>query len=229
MGASIGTARILPLFFFFPFCYIFFCVPQAMFRHTFQSGPLSILYSLGSEPLQLWSVHSEDENPDDTSDGAHVQTVKDTMISSNVIELLSRNVATTYITCPPLSQRSLGIKLPFLVFLVRNMDDRYMTFEVQIVDDQQETRRLRASNYQLETRVRPEITTMPLRLDPGWNQMTLDLADLVKRAYGTQYVETTRVTIHANCRLRRVYFTDRLYAEDDLPAEFKLFLPVDKT
>jgi hypothetical protein len=35
-----------------------------------------------------------------------------------------------------------------------------------------------------------------------------------------------RVQIHANCRIRRVYFSDRLYSEDELPAEFKLYLPV---
>ncbi len=45
---------------------------------------------------------------------------------------------------------------------------------------------------------------------------------------GTNYVETLRVQIHANCRLRRVYFSDRLYAEEELPPEFKLFLPVHK-
>jgi len=32
--------------------------------------------------------------------------------------------------------------------------------------------------------------------------------------------------IHANCRIRRVYFSDRLYSEDELPAEFKLYLPL---
>ncbi len=45
---------------------------------------------------------------------------------------------------------------------------------------------------------------------------------------GTNYVETLRVQIHANCRLRRVYFSERLYAEEELPPEFKLFLPVHK-
>lgn len=47
-----------------------------------------------------------------------------------------------------------------------------------------------------------------------------------RRAYGTNYVETLRVQVHANCRIRRVYFSDRLYSEDELPAEFKLFLPI---
>ena len=44
----------------------------------------------------------------------------------------------------------------------------------------------------------------------------------------TNYVETLRVQIHANCRIRRVYFSDRLYSEEELPAEFKLYLPVQQ-
>ena len=36
-----------------------------------------------------------------------------------------------------------------------------------------------------------------------------NLADFTRRAYGTNYVETLRVQIHANCRIRRVYFSDR--------------------
>ena len=29
-------------------------------------------------------------------------------------------------------------------------------------------------------------------------------------------------------RLRRIYFSDRLYSEEELPPEFKLFLPIQK-
>ena len=42
------------------------------------------------------------------------------------------------------------------------------------------------------------------------------------------FQETLRVQIHANCRIRRVYFSDRLYSEEELPAEFKLYLPVQQ-
>ena len=48
-------------------------------------------------------------------------------------------------------------------------------------------------------------------------------------AAGTNYIETLRVQIHANCRIRRIYFSDKLYTEEELPPEFKLFLPVQKT
>jgi hypothetical protein len=67
---------------------------------------------------------------------------------------------------------------------------------------------------------------MPMRLDEGWNQIQFNLADFTRRAYGTNYIETLRVTIHANCRIRRIYFSDRLYSEEELPAEFKLYLPL---
>eukprot|EP00958_Prasinococcus_capsulatus_P015007 scaffold1590_cov417-Prasinococcus_capsulatus_cf.AAC.12 len=62
----------------------------------------------------------------------------------------------------------------------------------------------------------------------GWNQIQFNLSDFTRRAYGTNYVETLRVQIHANCRIRRIYFSDRLYSEEELPPEFKLFLPMQK-
>ena len=53
-------------------------------------------------------------------------------------------------------------------------------------------------------------------------------AFLLIRGAGTNYIETLRVQIHANCRIRRIYFSDRLYSEEELAPEFKLFLPIQK-
>ena len=67
-----------------------------------------------------------------------------------------------------------------------------------------------------------------MSLDDGWNQIQFNLSDFTRRAYNTNYIETLRVQIHANCRIRRIYFSDKLYSEEELPPEFKLFLPVVK-
>ncbi|XP_049527771.1 cilia- and flagella-associated protein 20 isoform X1 [Dermacentor silvarum] len=155
----------------------------------------------------------------------HIKRITDNDIQSFVLEILGTNVSTTFITCPADPRKTLGIRLPFLIMIVKNMK-KYFTFEVQILDDKNVRRRFRASNFQSTTRVKPFICTMPMRLDEGWNQIQFNLADFTRRAYGTSYVETLRVQIHANCRIRRVYFADRLYSEDELPAEFKLYLPV---
>jgi hypothetical protein len=76
---------------------------------------------------------------------------------------------------------------------------------VQVLDDKNVRRRFRASNYQSTTRVKPFICTMPMRLDEGWNQIQFNLSDFTRRAYGTNYIETLRVQIHANCRIRRCH------------------------
>lgn len=49
----------------------------------------------------------------------------------------------------------------------------------------------------------------------------MNLADFTQRAYSTNYLETVRITVNANCRLRNVYFSDRLYSDDEKPASFK--------
>jgi hypothetical protein len=221
----------------------------AMFKNTFQSGFLSILYSIGSKPLQIW---------DKKVRNGHIKRITDQDIQSSVLEICGTNVSTNYITCPADSKKTLGIKLPFLVMIIKNVQctaytlhhtaahrhifcsrffsfsvrllqlKKYFTFEVQVLDDKNVRRRFRASNYQSTTRVKPFICTMPMRLDEGWNQIQFNLSDFTRRAYGTNYIETLRVQLHANCRIRRIYFSDRLYSEEELPPEFKLFLPVQK-
>lgn len=78
----------------------------------------------------------------------HIKRITDTDIQSSVLEIMSSNVNTTYITCPAAAQETLGIKLPFLVMIIKNMK-KYFSFEVQVLDDKGIKRRFRASNYQV--------------------------------------------------------------------------------
>ena len=112
--------------------------------------------------------------------------------------------------------------MPFLVLLIKYLK-KYFTFEVQVIDDKNVKRRFRASNYQSNTRVKPFICTIPMKLDEGWNQIHFNLTDFTRRAYGTNYLETLRVQIHANCRIRRIYFTDQLLSSKSIPDEYRAF------
>ena len=109
-----------------------------MFRNTFQSGFLSVLYSIGSKPLQIW---------DKKVRNGHIKRITDQDIQSSVLEIMGTNVSTNYITCPADAKKTLGIKLPFLVMIIKNLK-KYFTFEVQVLDDKNVRRRFRASNYQ---------------------------------------------------------------------------------
>lgn len=80
-----------------------------------------------------------------------VERLLDEDLKSTVLELKGASVATTSIQCPrqklgPL--RSLGITLPYMVFLVKNMEQP-CSFEVQVLDSKNERRRFRASTFQV--------------------------------------------------------------------------------
>jgi hypothetical protein len=183
-----------------------------MFRDRYQAGFLNLFHSIGYKPLSIWSTNIQN---------GYVKRITDHDIRSCVVEIVSTNVNTAYITCPQDPWEELGIKLPFLVLVVKYLK-KYFSFEIQILDDMNMRRRFRASNYQSKTRVKPFACTLPMRLDPGWNQIQFNLSDFTRRAYGTNYIETIRVTVFANCRLRRIYFSDRLYTEDEVPPEYRL-------
>ena len=54
-----------------------------MFRNTFQSGFLSVLYSIGSKPLQIW---------DKKVRNGHIKRITDQDIQSSVLEVMGTNV-----------------------------------------------------------------------------------------------------------------------------------------
>jgi len=191
---------------------------RLMFKNTFQSGFLSILFSLGSKPLQIWEQHIVN---------GHIKRITDADITSSVLEIMGADIASTFISAPSDPKATLGIKLPYLVMIIKNMKKPF-SFEVQVLDDRNIRRRFRASNYQSATRVKPFITTMPMRMDEGWNQIQFNLDNFTSRAYQTVYIETLRVQIHANCRIRRVFFSNRLYSDEELPPEFQIWLPENR-
>lgn len=186
-----------------------------MYRNSYQRGMLTVFYSVGSKPLSMWDVHIQDGS---------VTRFLDQDIKSLVLEILGTNVSTTYITCPK-DNKVLGITMPFLVMIVKNLH-KYFSFEVTILDETGTRRRFRVSNFQSTTQILPLCTVMPIGLSDGWNQIQFNLAEFTNRAYKKQYVEVQKIKINANIRLRRIYFTERLVPEDELPAEYKLFFPL---
>lgn len=189
-----------------------------MFRNTFQKGFLSVFFSHGSKPLLIW---------DSKVKNGFIKRITDDDAKTLVLEIRGVNAATSFITAPTLPCVNLGIKLPYLTIIVKNLHKTF-SFEIQVLDDKNQLRRFRSSNYQSETRITNSIMFMPLALNDGWNQILLNLAEFTQRAYGTNYMETVRITINANCRLRNVYFSDRIYPDEEKPEAFKFMLPTNE-
>lgn len=251
-----------------------------MFRNKYhQNGLLSILYSIGSKPLQLWKSQSTfyyhitsrllifptTTTPKPTHipslplsisprtvENGQVRRITDLDLESSAIELTGQNISTSYITCPFKPDQTLAVNLPVIVLIVKSLnsspsssgthssdhkdspdthphhhENNNFSFEVEILDNKGYHRKLRFSTTFQNTntnsttkKVSPTTCSMSLQLDPGWNSLAINLEDFVSQAFNTKYVETVRVTIHANCRLRRVYFADKVLTEKELPVAY---------
>ncbi|DAZ94301.1 TPA: hypothetical protein N0F65_012070 [Lagenidium giganteum] len=187
-----------------------------MFAQTYHPGLLSLLYSVGSKPLQLWEKCEE-------APGASVRRVLDDAVQSSVIELRASNISATWIRSPASPGASLHIRSRHLVLLLKPSSDEPVSIEVAVQDSRQALRRFRVSTFQRSAHVHELLTVLPLQLERGWNQLQLDLAQLTREAYQTQYAHTVSVQVHANCRLRRIFFADHLPQEHERPPEFRLF------
>lgn len=93
-----------------------------MFRNTYQRGFLTVFSSSGSKPLEIWDVITKN---------GHAKRVTDAELKLMSFELIGVNVATTYMVAPKCPCPSLGVKLPFLVLLVKNLK-KFFSFEIQV-------------------------------------------------------------------------------------------------
>jgi len=183
-----------------------------MFKNN--HGPFeTILYSIGTKPLENFALEVKN---------GHIKRVIDNDIQSSVIEIMGANLNNNLVRIPNDDKKTLGIKMPNLVLQIKNLK-KYFMFEVLILDSKGQKRLFKASNFQTLTRVKPNLCSIPLKLVDGWNQLFFSLDDFVQRAYSTQYVETLKVQIHANCRIRRIYFTDQPQNYRKIPPEYKVF------
>jgi len=92
----------------------------------------------------------------------------------------------------------------------------------QILDSEKIRRRVRLSNYHSISKTSTFMVTKPMCMDEGWNRVGLKLAEIISDSFKTTYVETVRVQVHANCRLRRIYFSNQEYKEDQLPNAYRM-------
>lgn len=122
--------------------------------------------------------------------------------------------------CAPLLQSTTRVK-PFICTMPMRLDEGWNQIQFNLSDF---TRRAYGARSLFNRRFFSPVTSgSPAPGNTGRNP-----DKLCRRCAGTNYVETLRVQIHANCRIRRIYFSDRLYSEEELPPEFKLFLPIQQ-
>ncbi|CAF0774804.1 unnamed protein product [Adineta steineri] len=175
-----------------------------MFRQTYQLGLLSILSSHGSKPFETWICKASN---------GYIKRITDEDTNSLVLELISSNVSSTYVTCPCYPYNSLGIKMQYLNLYIKNLR-RYFVMEIEVLDSQKMHRRFKISTFATKTKIGPFGTHSPLNWIEGWNRLTLNLESFTKTVYGTNYVECRRITE---------------YKEEELPLDYQIRCRIDRS
>lgn len=70
------------------------------------------MFCSSSKPLQIWDKQVRN---------GHIKRLTDADIQSSVLEIMGTNVSTNFITCPVETKKTLAIKLPFLVMIIKNV------------------------------------------------------------------------------------------------------------
>lgn len=163
-------------------------------------------------PLEGWAVQVEN---------GYIKRISDPDLHCKVIEIHGISVQRTYISAPNSSDETLGVKLPVFDVIMKNIE-QYVTIQLELMDNTQTIRKIEASNRHSVIRVKANLCRVPLQLVNGWNQVQVNLSDVLNKAYGTSLQEVRRVVFHANCRLRRILFMSEPFSESQLPLESRI-------
>ncbi|KAG0140939.1 hypothetical protein CROQUDRAFT_99397 [Cronartium quercuum f. sp. fusiforme G11] len=134
-------------------------------------------------------------------------------INSIVLHLQSPNTKLTYFRLPSLKTNlELDIKLPFLHLQLKPLGHHFM-FELGLKNLTGHSIKLRCSTFQLEPKtyyrgnqlvlIHLPILNFNESIQTNWKEIIIPLCKIWKQFNSISYI-----SVHANIRLRRIYFTD---------------------
>nr|XP_012145638.1 PREDICTED: uncharacterized protein LOC105663102 [Megachile rotundata] len=184
------------------------------------AGYVSLLYSIGDKPLEYWSKQQ--------SQSGRIRKILDSDLLENVIEIQDFEQPNSYgtsILCPSDSSLFLNIELPILVVVIKNVN-LPCRLQLQVADTQNCQHHFQFTNVEGEKQnSRGLICRAKLKLETGWNKLELNLSSLTQTIFKSEYAITQRIQISGNCRLRRVYFIDKHYDQQEIcPKLYHRFL-----
>lgn len=105
---------------------------------------------------------------------------------------------------------------PYLVMHLRSMK-RFLSFKITCEDSKRGSKTFMASNKQSFITIEDDICRMPLQIGTGWQYICLDLVDMMANAFGSTYTKCIEIEISGSCRIGKIYFQSKQYADIELP------------
>lgn len=150
-------------------------------------------------------LHDQPYKPDPTSSAS---VIKDRDLGVLVLEFVGRDL-----------QLALPCRTALPILTLHIMDlGKFMDIELALVDHIGALRHVLITNRQSTIRVTTEEASLPLAVTPGtWSMLRLNLAQIMAAAFGKDYAMCSGVVLHSSMRVARAFFSDREYADAELP------------
>ena len=104
----------------------------------------------------------------------------------------------------------------FLAFHIKN-EDCYLKIVLTVKDGLGLMRKLLITNRRSTIFMHNNECEMPLVMGLGWQYINLDLPDILKRAFGTDFISCRAIEISGTCRFSKIFFQQKEYADIELP------------
>ena len=112
----------------------------------------------------------------------------------------------------------------YLAFQIKNLD-RFLKIICHIRDDENHIRTFTLTNKRTTIQVKDNSCSLPIELGSGWQYFNLDLDDLMRRSFGTNYSHILEITVFGSTRIGKIYLQDREYCDAELPSFLRLITP----
>jgi hypothetical protein len=119
----------------------------------------------------------------------------------------------------------MNTNLPHVALHIKSIA-RFMAISLQLVDDLGKERTVHFSNKRSIVTVDQDKCSLPIGIGmEGWQYLNLDFERICKNAFGTHYKSCLSVTVHGSCRLSKLFFQQREYADVELPEFLRVCVP----
>ena len=111
----------------------------------------------------------------------------------------------------------MNTNLPYVAFHIKGVG-KFLAITLTFTDDAKRTRTVHFSNKRSVVTVDQDKCYLPIEIGmEGWQYLSLDFERICKNAFGTSYSSCKEVTVHGSCRLSKLFFQKREYADAELP------------
>ena len=139
-------------------------------------------------------------------DGQEVDIVEDNELVKDVFEIGDQSS----ISFPASSN------LPIFVTFIKNTG-RFLEVAVRVLDSEGVNRKITMSNKRSTIAVNKDTCNLPLQIDHGWQYLNVDLNNICKRCFGTQFISCVDIRIGGPARVAKIYFESVDHADAELP------------